>query len=243
MIIDLEKQRKLHAKAEKARKRTIRRYLREVSTALPCRFLQKRKILTDLREMAFGYPQKLSTRSELEEALGTPDELARIYIGENAVPTLRKTKLRRAATLFILLLLTGVFLGVYLSRPMVYYTETIEVLNTPTETVTIQNPGSAEPLHTAMPRAGTKTVTCFDRNGTKLWSVTVTGTFGYVHGYTGQVLDAEDTLISHTEKDLFLRRKNYLTTNTAVTEVTMQYNGVTVLKKVSLTCDRFGKLS
>lgn len=244
MIIKLEEQGKLHIKAEKARRRMIRRYLRDVSAVLPCRPCQKRDILVELKELAFSYPQKLLTRTELEEALGTPEEIARTYIGEDAVFLLRRSTKKHYIILFsvlTLLLITLSISCILLASPMVYYSESVSVLENETESVYIPHPYVAPQL--AQPRRGTKAVTCYDYRGTKLWTVTITGTFGYLYGDTSQALETDCTLTVHTDNGLTVRKENFLFANAAVVSVTTDYNGLTLQKKITLTCDRFGNLS
>ena len=244
MIIRLEEQRKLHAKAEKARIRTIRRYLRDISAALPCRPQQKHEILKNLKELAFSYPQKLSTRRELEEALGTPEEIAQTYIGENAVSLLKRaSQKRRLIMLFAgtLLIISVLITLLYFSRPMVYYTENIEILESGTESVLLPQPYS--PPQTAAARSGVKTVTCYDYRGTKLWTASVTGHFGYIYGHIGQIVDADTSITVYDKTGLTVRYKEQLITDAAVVSVTTDYNGITLLKKLFLSCDRFGTLS
>ena len=201
-------------------------------------------ILTNLKELAFSYPQKLSTRSELEEALGTPEEIAQTYIGESAVSLLRQAaKKRRLIMLFAGILLTvSVLITLwYINKPMVYYTENIEILESGTESVLLPQPYS--PPQIAAARSGVKTLTCYDHRGTKLWTASVTGSFGYVYGDIGQIVNADTAITVHDKTDLTVSYKEQLITDAAVVSVTTDYNGTTLLKKIFLSCDRFGTLS
>ena len=244
MILQFTEERKKLAKKRKAHCKAVRRYLRDVAACLPCNFQQKRHILIELRRLIHSHPQACFTRAALEETFGTPEELAETYIDDSAASFLRRSKMQQRiliVTVLSVLLIALAAVGILLSSPMVYYTESVTVLENETTSVYLAFPYA--PKSIAAPRTGIKTVTCRDHRGRKLWTAEVRGTFGYVYGTIGQSLSVDCTLTVHNKDKLIVTHKEFLIPDAAVSTVTTEYNGSTLEKKVMLTCDRFGNLS
>ena len=244
MILQLNEERKRLSKRKRIHRKAVCRYLHDVAAYLPCGRQQKRTILTELRTLINSHPQLFSTPISLEAAFGSPEEIAQTYIGENSVSLLRRSKKQQrmilSAVLF-LLLITLTVTGILFLSPAVHYTETVTVFENETESVYVTSPYA--PPQVAQPRTGSKTVTCYDHRGTKLWTATVYGTFGYVYGNIGQALTVDCTLTVYDKNGLIVTHKDTLLPDTAVSTVAAEYNGFTLQKKIMLSCDRFGNLS
>ena len=244
MILQFNEEQKKLRKKKKAHNKTVHRYLRDVAASLPCTQRQKRTILSELQTLIHSHTGVYFSRTALEEIFGTPKEIADTYIGDSAVSFLRRSKLQHRILLFTVLpllfiaLITAVIL---FASPMVYYTESITVLENETDSVYLTFPYAPQAI--AAPRTGIKTVTCHDHRGRKLWTATIRGTFGYIYSDIGQALTAECTITLHDKEHLIVTHKDFLIPDAAVSIVTAKNNGFMLEKKVMLTCDRFGNLS
>lgn len=88
---------------------------------------------------------------------------------------------------------------------------------------------------------GTKTATCYS-SGTAIFSVSVTGTFNY-DGITAEATSASKTVVGHVSSATLVSASAYTSSASAIASATISYNGVTLQKTVTLTCDKDGNLS
>ena len=244
MIIKLEHERKKRAEIEKARKKTVRRYLWDIGASLPCSPWHKRVILTDLKCLINSHPYMLHSRTQLEEEIGTPETIVQTYIGDDAVPILRRSLRQRRLSYSvagILLLLLALILTLILVSPSGRYTEQIFWdTQDPLETTTIGAPGMEELVPA---RRGSKTITYYDRLNTKVWSITVTGLFGYSYGNVSEAVESACEGTLYEDDAALVRKESFLAGDAVRAEGTVEYDGLTLLKDVTLTCDQYGKLS
>ena len=231
----------LQREAERAKKRTRRRYLRDVSAALPCGLRQKREILRGLREMLErdGAPE---SRAELDAEIGTPESLAALYVGEDALPILRRMTHRRRITLTaaaVLLLVQTVVLTGLLHFPMGHYEEHIESLDSGFgfEEVTFDLEPELAPL-----RSAKKTVTYFDSRGARVWSITVYGRFGYTYGLQSKATETHSEITLYNSDATLCSKDGYAAGNMAYATATVRCGDLLLSRNVSLTCDAYGRL-
>lgn len=92
-------------------------------------------------------------------------------------------------------------------------------------------------------KQGTKTATYYNSAGTKIWSVTVDGTFSYTYGVSATATGSTATVNIFVNGATFRNKNAYTTGNTAIASGTVAYNGVSTTKSVSITCDKYGNLS
>lgn len=244
MIIKLEHERKKRAEIEKARKKTVRRYLWDIGACLPCSPWNKKIILSDLQCLINSHPHMLHSRAQLEEAIGTPETIVQTYIGDDAVPIIRRSIWERRVGFIVsgvLLLVLTLVITLVLALPNGRYTEDIRWdQDNLLETVTIGEDGTEQ---LAMARRGSKTVTYYDRLNTKIWSITVTGLFGYSYGSMSEAVESSCEITVYGDDTEVLSKTSALAGNAVRAEGTVDYDGLTLLKDVTLTCDEYGKLS
>lgn len=233
----------LQKEAEKARARTVRRYLRDIAAVLPCKRRQKKEILHSLRTIIDSRGSgALESRAQLEAEIGTPESIVQTYIGDDAVPLLRRSmRIRRLAVIaaVALFLTQAAVLCFALTAPQGHYEETVRILDNGFETTTLPQLGSD---HIALLRTGAKTVTYYDNHNAKVWSITVTGSFGYIYGSTSQALESDYEIILYRPGAALSDERNYMAGNMAFASGTVTYDELTLLKNVSLTCDAYGEL-
>lgn len=107
-----------------------------------------------------------------------------------------------------------------------YYIETIYV-------PTVQTYGNA--------KTGTKVAQCIN-SGTTIFTVSVTGTFTY-DGTTSDATSATCKIATYVASATILSRNAYTSGASAVATGSVSYNGATLQKTVTLTCDKNGNLS
>ena len=231
----------LQREAERAKERTRRRYLRDVSAALPCGPRRKREILRGLREMleCDGAPE---SRAELEAEIGTPESLAALYVGEDALPILRRTTRRKRIILTVVLVLLAVqtvVLTAMLLFPMGHYEEHIESLDNGFgfDEVTF----NLEP-EIAHIRSAKKTATYFDSRGARVWSITVYGTFGYTYGSKSKATEIYTEITLYNPDAALCSEDGYAAGNMAYATATVRCGDLLLSRNVSLTCDAYGRL-
>lgn len=243
MLIKLEHERKKRETLEKERRKAIRRYLRDISACLPCKYRQKKAILEDIRGLINNRSRMLYSRAELEKEIGTPESIVQIYLDENAVPLLRRSMRGRRAGFMaaaILFLLLTAMLCFTLTSPPGHYTEDIEILDNGFETVILPE-NDIEQIY--LLRRASKTVTYYDHHNNKIWSITATGSFAYIYGTTSKAIAVNSEIVLYDPAAVSISEEHRLAGNAVTTVGTVDYNGLTLLKKVTLTCDRYGKLS
>ena len=90
---------------------------------------------------------------------------------------------------------------------------------------------------------GRKTSTYYNSVGTKIWDVTVTGTFSYSYGVSSEATSASATVAIYDNKAVFKSKDAYTTGNTAVATGTVTYNLSVLSRTVKVSCDKYGTLS
>lgn len=90
-------------------------------------------------------------------------------------------------------------------------------------------------------KTGTKTAE-YITSGTTIYTISVTGTFTY-DGTTSDATSAAVSISTHVASASILSRNAYTSGASAVATGSVSYNGATLRKTVTLTCDKNGKLS
>lgn len=90
-------------------------------------------------------------------------------------------------------------------------------------------------------KTGTKTSECV-YNGTTIFTISVTGIFTY-DGSTSQATSATGKMVAYAEGVTFNDRRAYVSGASAIATGSATYNGTTIPKTVTLTCDKNGNLS
>ena len=108
----------------------------------------------------------------------------------------------------------------------VYYIETIYVPS-------VQTYGNT--------KTGTKVAECIS-SGTTIYTVSVTGTF-YYDGSTSEATSASAKIAAYVEGVTLNSKRAYTSGASACAFASVNYNGATLQKTVTLTCDKNGNLS
>ena len=89
---------------------------------------------------------------------------------------------------------------------------------------------------------GRKTATYYSSNGTKIWDVTVNGTFTYTYGVSATSTSSSATVNIYNAKAKFVSKSANTSGNTATATGTVTYNSLSTTKSVSISCDKYGNL-
>ncbi len=90
-------------------------------------------------------------------------------------------------------------------------------------------------------KTGTKTAT-YVASGSPIFSISVTGQFSY-DGSSAEATSAEGSISAHVDGLTVNSRSAYTSGASAIATGSVNYNGVTLKKTVTLTCDKNGNLS
>ncbi|MGM9603185.1 MAG: hypothetical protein ACI3W5_16565 [Faecousia sp.] len=90
-------------------------------------------------------------------------------------------------------------------------------------------------------KRGTKTA-AYVASGTTIYSISVTGTFNY-DGTSSEAISASGTITTYVDGVSINNRYAYTSGASAYAFGSVSYNGVTLQKTVTLTCDKDGNLS
>lgn len=90
-------------------------------------------------------------------------------------------------------------------------------------------------------KTGTKTSVCVS-SGTSIFAISVTGTFTY-DGTTSDATSASCSVVTYVENATITSRRAYTSGASACAFGSVSYNGATLQKTVTLTCDKNGNLS
>lgn len=90
-------------------------------------------------------------------------------------------------------------------------------------------------------KTGTKTSVCVS-SGTSIFTLTVTGTFTY-DGSSSTATKATGSISTHVASATVNDRYAYTSGSSACAFASVSYNGATLQKTVTLTCDKNGNLS
>lgn len=91
-------------------------------------------------------------------------------------------------------------------------------------------------------KSGYATTTYYASNGSKIFGVTVNGTFSYVEAVTSAATGATASVSIYSNKASFVSKNAYTSGATAIATGTVNYSGDTITKTVTLTCDKYGNL-
>lgn len=92
-------------------------------------------------------------------------------------------------------------------------------------------------------KIGSKDSTYYTANGTKVFVVTVNGTFSYVYGVSSTATGAEAVVSIYSNKASFVSKNAYTDGASAIATGTVSYLGTHITRTVVLTCDKYGNLS
>lgn len=90
-------------------------------------------------------------------------------------------------------------------------------------------------------KTGTKTAECV-YYGTTIFTISVTGVFTY-DGSTSDATSASGKIAAYVENVTLNSRRAYTSGSSAIATCSISYNGSTIQKTVTLTCDKNGNLS
>lgn len=99
------------------------------------------------------------------------------------------------------------------------------------------------PVSLMATRSGTKTKNYYNSSGTKIWSLTVSGTFSYTYGVSSTATSANATVNLFSSDASFVSKSAYTSGNTATATGTVAYYLVNKTMTVSVSCDKYGNLS
>ena len=157
--------------------------------------------------------------------------------------------MKRMLLLFIVITMLVGLLSVTVTasedRPLIGYSS-IEYLENGDYIVTefaVTQPGSLFSDSTMTTRSGSRTKNYYNSDGTKIWSLTVNGTFSYTYGVSSTATSATATVNIFSSNASFVSKSAYTSGNTATATGTVAYNSVTKTMTVSVSCDKYGNLS
>lgn len=90
-------------------------------------------------------------------------------------------------------------------------------------------------------KKGTKTA-AYVTSGTTIFSISVTGTFNY-DGSSSEAISASGSITAYVDGVTLNSRSAYTSGASAIATGSVNYNGATLQKTVTLTCDKNGNLS
>lgn len=91
-------------------------------------------------------------------------------------------------------------------------------------------------------KTGYKTSTYYNSSGSKIFDVTVKGTFSYTYGSSASATNASTTVNIYNSSASFVSKDAYTSNNSAVGNGKVRYNGNTASRTVILKCDVYGNL-
>lgn len=83
----------------------------------------------------------------------------------------------------------------------------------------------------------------YTSGGKTIWTLTVDGSFTYTYGVSSEATGAKATVRLYDSNAKYVSRNAYTSGNTATATGTVAYNGISVTRSVSISCDRYGNLS
>lgn len=118
--------------------------------------------------------------------------------------------------------------------------QTVETLDNG-DTITIELYECYGKLRTT--KTGHKDYTYYNATGSKMWSVTVNGTFTYTSGVSSKATSASATVNIYNNNVDFVSKNAYTSGSTATATATIKYNASNMTRSVSVSCDKNGNLS
>lgn len=91
-------------------------------------------------------------------------------------------------------------------------------------------------------KTGYKTSTYYNGSGTKIFDVTVTGTFNYSYGSKASATSASASVNIYNSGASFISKNAYTSSNSAVGLGQVRYGGAPINRSVILKCDVYGNL-
>ena len=100
----------------------------------------------------------------------------------------------------------------------------------------------ASPNSVTATKQGSKTATYYNSVGTRIWDVTVNGTFSYTNGISATATSASAIVNLYSTHASFVSKSAYTSGNTATAIGTVAYNSVSTTMSVSVSCDKYGNI-
>ena len=91
-------------------------------------------------------------------------------------------------------------------------------------------------------KTGYRTSTYNNSDGTKIWDVTVQGTFSYSYGISSTATDAIAIVNIYNSNAEYRSKSAYTSGNTAYASATIVYKQYVTSRTVSISCDEYGNL-
>lgn len=92
-------------------------------------------------------------------------------------------------------------------------------------------------------KTGYAEATYYTQNGTKVFVVTVDGTFEYTYGVSSKATGATASVSIYSANASFVSKNAYTSGASAVGSGTVSYSGSPITKTAKVTCDKYGNLS
>ncbi|MCH5352643.1 MAG: hypothetical protein J1E06_04165 [Acutalibacter sp.] len=92
-------------------------------------------------------------------------------------------------------------------------------------------------------KTGYAETTYYSANGTRIFKVTVTGSFEYTYGVSASATSATVSVAIYNSNTSFVSKNAYTSGASAVGSGTVSYSGSTITKTARVTCDKYGTLS
>lgn len=92
-------------------------------------------------------------------------------------------------------------------------------------------------------KTGYAEATYYSLTGTKVFVVTVDGSFDYTYGVSVKATSATASVSLYSTNASFVSKNAYTSGSSAVATGVVKYSDNTVSKTVTLTCDKYGNLS
>ena len=104
-------------------------------------------------------------------------------------------------------------------------------------------PSQEKVQETRATKTGSKTASYYNSAGSKIWSITVTGTFSYTSGSSSTATNSTATVNIYNSNAKFVSKNAYTSGSTATASGTVSFMATPTTKSVSVTCDKYGNLS
>lgn len=92
-------------------------------------------------------------------------------------------------------------------------------------------------------KSGAKIKTYYAADGTKIWNLTVNGSFSYTYGVSATATSASAIVNIYSPNATFVRKNAYTSGNAATATGTVRYGASDIYLTVSVSCDKYGNLS
>lgn len=92
-------------------------------------------------------------------------------------------------------------------------------------------------------KIGYAETTYYSANGTKIFKVSVDGSFEYTYGVSVKATSATASVAVYDSKTSFVSKNAYTSGASAIGSGTVSYSGSTITRTAKVTCDKYGNLS